>query len=213
MTSPKKMAANRMNGRKSCGPRTIAGKARASRNARRHGLAAFGSKDDRAMTEQIEQMVDAICAGNDDPLLRQQAGMIAENQIWLACVRTEKVALIERLRDPTAYALASRTRIAQAKLRIRLFDIAGSQVKTIDALMQKTIAAGGDPEREPIPPKLEAAWPPPCVKGISNDGERDEYESLREGIRDLMRLCRYERRAWSRRKRAVRAFLAVKQIK
>ena len=80
------------NGRKSRGPRTGAGKARASRNARRHGLAAFNSKDDPAMTEQIAQMVDAICAGDDDPLLRQQAVMIAENQLWLSCVKAEKVA-------------------------------------------------------------------------------------------------------------------------
>jgi tRNA(Met) C34 N-acetyltransferase TmcA len=33
---------------------------------------------------------------------------------------------------------------------------------------------------------------------------------LREGIRDLERLLRYEKRAWSRRKKAVRAFMAVK---
>ena len=160
----------------------------------------------------IEQMVDAICAGDDDPLLRQHAGMIAENQIWLSCVRAEKVALIERLRDPTAYALANHTSIAQAKLRMRLFDIAVSQLKTIDALMQKTIAAGGDPEREPIPPELEAAWPPPCVEGISKDADRDEHKAMREGICDLVRLLRYEKRAWSRRKRAVRAFIAIKQM-
>ena len=116
MTSPKKVAANWLNGRKSRGPRTSAGKARASRNARRHGLAAFSSKDDPVMVEQIEQMVNAICADDDDPLLRQQAGMIAENQLWLSCVKAEKVALIERLRDPTAFALSKDTSLAQAKI-------------------------------------------------------------------------------------------------
>ena len=80
------------NGRKSRGPRTGPGKARASRNARQHGLAVFNSKDDPAMTDQIAQMVDAICAGDDDPLLRQQAVMIVENQLWLSCVKAEKVA-------------------------------------------------------------------------------------------------------------------------
>ena len=50
----------------------------------------------------------------------------------------------------------------------------------------------------------------PWVEFVSEDTERDEHEALREGISDLVRLLRYERRAWSRRKRAVRAFMAIK---
>ena len=100
MTSPKKVAANRVNGRRSRGPHTDRGKARASRNARRHGLAAFASKHDPAMAQKVKEMVDAICAPDGDSPLRQQAAMIGENQLWLSCVRAEKVALIERLRDP-----------------------------------------------------------------------------------------------------------------
>ena len=41
MTSARKVAANRRNSCKSCGPRTAAGKAIASRNALRHGLSAI----------------------------------------------------------------------------------------------------------------------------------------------------------------------------
>ena len=104
MSSTKKVAANRVNGRRSRGPRTGAGKARASRNARRHGLAAFNNKDP-AMSGQIKQMVDAICQGDDDPLLRERAVAIAEAQLWLSCIRTEKVAVLERLRDPEEDAL------------------------------------------------------------------------------------------------------------
>ena len=213
MTSPKKVAANRINGRKSRGPRTGAGKARASRNARRHGLAAFRSNDDPVLAGQIEQMVDAICAGDDDPLLRQQAVMIAENQIWLSRVRAERVALIERLRDPAAFALAGDTSIARGKARLRLLDLAHDQLMTIQELIDKTIAAGRDPEREPIPQELETAWPPSWVKAIPQEAERDEYEAMREGLCDLVRLLRYEQRAWSRRKRAVRTFMAIKLAK
>jgi hypothetical protein len=48
-----------------------------------------------------------------------------------------------------------------------------------------------------------------CAETV-NRRSRDEHEALCEGIGDLVRLLRYERRAWSRRKRAVRAFMAIK---
>ena len=93
---------------------------------------------------------------------------------------------------------------------MRLADVAYRQQKIINELIKKTKAAGRDPEREPLPPHIEAAWPSPWVEFMSEDTERDAYEALREGIGDLVRLLRYERRAWSRRKRAVRAFMAIK---
>jgi len=201
MTSAKKVAANRINGRKSRGPRTGAGKARASRNARRHGLAVFNNKDP-ALAGRVRQMVDAICRGDDDPLVREYAVAIAESQLWLDCIEAEKLALIERLRDPMAYALTRHVRIAPAKARMRLCDVADRHQRVIDDLIENTKAAGRNPERQPLPPNLEAA--------IFEDTERDDYESLREGVGDLVRLLRYERRAWSRRKRAVRAFMVIK---
>src|SRR5262245_16207787 len=115
MTSSKKVAANRINARKSRGPRTGAGKIRSSRNAYRHGLAAFTSNHDAPRAEQVKQMVDAICGDDHDPRLREQAAMIAENQLWLSCVKAEKVALIERLRDPAAYAVEHDTTNTRAK--------------------------------------------------------------------------------------------------
>jgi hypothetical protein len=42
--------------------------------------------------------------------------------------------------------------------------------------------------------------------------DRDEYEAMHEAIPDLNRLLRYERRAWSRRKRAIGVFIAIKLI-
>ncbi len=33
--------------------------------------------------------------------------------------------------------------------------------------------------------------------------ERDEHKALKEGVRDLIRLDRYERQAWSRQKQAI----------
>jgi hypothetical protein len=39
--------------------------------------------------------------------------------------------------------------------------------------------------------------------------QRKEYEALEEAIPDLIRLERYERRAWSRQQRAIRSFLNI----
>jgi hypothetical protein len=42
---------------------------------------------------------------------------------------------------------------------------------------------------------------------------RDEYDAFREAMRDVARLARYERRALSRRKRAIREFVEIKCVK
>jgi hypothetical protein len=211
MISSKKVAANQNNGRKSRGPRTAAGKARASRNARRHGLSVF-KINDAAMAEPVKKMVGALCQGDNDPLLREPAMMIAENQLWLSCIKAEKVACIGRLRERMAYSLARDSRIARAKARIHLFEAAVSQLQVVEDLVRKTEAAGGDPEQEPLPPDVEAAWPPAWAKIVPEAAERDEHDAMVEAIHDLVRLLRYEQRAWSRLKKAVRAFMAIKLI-
>jgi hypothetical protein len=50
-----------------------------------------------------------LCRDDDDPLLREQALRIAENELLLLWVRVRRVGVIERLRDATAIALAKET--------------------------------------------------------------------------------------------------------
>ena len=45
---------------------------------------------------------------------------------------------------------------------------------------------------------------------LVEEQERDEFEAFEQAAIDLIRLDRYERRAWSRQKRAVRAFISLK---
>jgi hypothetical protein len=40
----------------------------------------------------------------------------------------------------------------------------------------------------------------------------DEFEALEEAIPDLIRLDRYERRAWSQQQHAIREFLNIKMM-
>jgi hypothetical protein len=61
----------------------------------------------------------------------------------------------------------------------------------------------------PTPPHIEEF----LKKDLELFRERDETATLAEAARDLIRLDRYERRAWSRQKRAIRAFMNIKLMK
>lgn len=53
------------------------------------------------------------------------------------------------------------------------------------------------------------AFPRKCIK----EQERDEFAALEEAIPDLKRLDRYERRAWSQQKHAIREFMNIKLLR
>jgi hypothetical protein len=90
--------------RKTGGPRTAAGKTNVSRNALRHGLAAV--KHQRvAPTAEVGACALALCEGDDDAELYQAGVVVAEHQLALRAIREQKLAVVERLRDPTAIAL------------------------------------------------------------------------------------------------------------
>jgi hypothetical protein len=59
MTTARQIEANRANARLSTGPRTERGKARASRNARRHGLSVPVLADSR-LAKQVEDLAHRI---------------------------------------------------------------------------------------------------------------------------------------------------------
>jgi hypothetical protein len=90
MTSEKKIAANRLNGKKSRGPNTVSGKLQSSRNAWRHGFAATANAEPTA-SPAVKRMANAIC-GNErsDPDLYDLAMTIARWQTVLLEVRRLK---------------------------------------------------------------------------------------------------------------------------
>jgi hypothetical protein len=117
MTSPAKIAANRRNARRSTGPRSAAGKARARRNALKHGLATPASLDHVAM-DRIDDLVVALTRDFPDQLEFELATVAAEAQAEIERVRQTKVTLVNRayahLRDEAGRLLSAGERAAMA---------------------------------------------------------------------------------------------------
>ena len=205
MISRAKAEASRNNGRKSRGPRTAAGRSCASHNALRHGLAALTYKP--AAFAEVERIAKAICNGNTDPLLFDQALVIAENEMVRRCVRVEAIALIERLRDITVNPLSRDNSLTRAKARLGQGKLRYRQL--VQAKAKKIATTTGNEKNSLQEQESEAAQSQPTrmQRPIKS---RDEFDALRLAMPDLDRLARYERRAWSRQKRAFREFIEIK---
>jgi hypothetical protein len=247
MTSTFKIAANRRNSQKSCGPRGAAGKSVASRNAMKHGLAALTHRK-TAPSAEIEQFARALCGSDSDPVLFAQAVKIAENKILLEAIHKQQVDAVERLRERTAVPFARKdnslevaklrsleSRQAEREIRARLpelimkykdkistdleLDERGS-TDSYEAIMS-WLTGGIFSEADILPFILNELVSE--TKPLDNQalelarkqieaGQRDEHEALRVAVPDLVRLDRYETRAWSRQKRAMREFIRIKTM-
>jgi hypothetical protein len=95
MASERQIAANRRNARKSTGPRSGAGRKRASHNAYRHGL-TLSITSSAAYAKQLDTLVRKIAGDSEDAIVLERARAIAQAELDLARVRRAKVALIER---------------------------------------------------------------------------------------------------------------------
>jgi hypothetical protein len=95
MASERQLAANRRNARKSIGPRSGAGRKRASRNAYRHGL-TWSITSTAAFAKQLDKLVRKIAGNSEDVTVLERARAIAQAELELARVRRAKLALIER---------------------------------------------------------------------------------------------------------------------
>jgi hypothetical protein len=95
MTTEKKIAANRWNAKRSTGPRTRSGQAKASRNALRHGL-AVSIASDPALSGEVERLARMI--GGDDIERLPCARIAAEAKIELLRIRRAKTQYLEESR-------------------------------------------------------------------------------------------------------------------
>jgi hypothetical protein len=174
MISEKRILASQINGKKSRGPQTWAGKMRVRYNAVRHGLSTI-QQSNPVYANEIAALVKALCEGVDEyPMLVEQAVLIAESMVVLRYVRLEQAATIDRFRDRS---VVDRRRSGPTVARARA---TGRLRKTAGARARRKV------------------------------NERDEDEAIRAAMPNLKRLSRYERRAWSRRKRARRRFNEIR---
>jgi hypothetical protein len=180
MASERQIAANRRNTRKSTGPRSSAGKNRASRNAYRHGLTSSLTST-AAYAKQLDKLVRKIIGDTEDPILLERARAIAQAELELARVRRAKVALIERA---SAFGELDPPRPSSSVTRI---------IRLLNAFY---------PGRVALPKPIDSSATMP-----SHEPNRSA-EAVRRVLPELRKLGRYERRAAARRDRAVAA-LAV----
>lgn len=107
MTSAQKIEANRVNARASTGPKTRAGKARVSQNARRHGL-NLSVLADPTLSEEVESLAAEIAGRGANNEIKGIARRIAEAQVDLVRIRQARHELISRkLNDPNYESAAT----------------------------------------------------------------------------------------------------------
>jgi hypothetical protein len=182
-SSLRKLAANRINARASTGPKTATGKKRAAQNARRHGL-SIPVLNDPTLSADVKNLARAILSssrvGSASDEQRALATEIAEAQIELVRARHARHhALSLALNNPNYVPL----RIPKKSVT--------TLVRVLDMIEQG----------KPIPDDMERA-----LASFQPEGPDKLASILMDHVENLSAIARYERRALSRRKFAIRKF-------
>lgn len=186
MISKQRLRANRENARKSTGPKSASGKNRSSRNALRHGLDALHVHD-TLTNERIERLAAMICGDNAKPIEQELATTIAEYQVTLSRIRAARICAVERLRASGV----------------------PSYVLYVSNNLPEAMAENDAKRRSRSDPFPDATAD--YVDG--NRRPRSDIESLQRALPQLLAIERYEKRALSKRRRAIDAFQYIRSAR
>jgi ribosomal protein S14 len=182
LTSDRKISSNRKNARGSTGPKTAQARVRAARNALRHAL-SVSVYSDPALSEEVEVLAREIAGSEANAEIQELAHQIAEAQIDLRCVRCARHQFLTRTLAEPYYDSRANAREKMAMLGRLL---------------------GKDPPDVPLDALVSVVTSTP-------QGPHKLATILSQEAKQLLAMDRYERRALSRRKFAIRAFDAARR--
>ena len=179
---------------------------------------------------RVERMAKAICGDHATAALYEQALIIAECEIVLLNLRAARVAAIQRnsiigsepersnqipgCPTPEEWSLAleelarGRPQPATKLFTRAAHAVLAHQAERAEAEVNNTGQADSE-QSSPLPTTSLNAAAQRSSEGRRPPPMRDDVDAFQRALPELVKMDRYERRAMSRRKRAIRMFEAI----